>query len=87
MHICQVEQIETMCVFTGMDVLAHLCQVEQNETLLAENLDMVIYENIVRMLTLHDIQLIVFTLETLYQLSELGELTSTCIADVRTAVG
>jgi len=79
--------LRCVCVITGMDILAHLCQVEQNEVLLAENLDMVIYENIVRMLTLHDIQLIVFTLETLYQLSELGELASTCIARVRTAVG
>ena len=79
--------INVLIIITGMDILAHLCQVEQNEVLLAENLDMVIYENIVRMLTLHDIQLIVFTLETLYQLSELGELASTCIARVRTAVG
>ena len=76
-----------MCMFVGMDILGHLCQVEQNETLLAENLDTIVYENIVRMLTLHDIQLIVFTLETLYQLSELGELASTCIAHARTAVG
>ena len=76
-----------MCMLVGMDILGHLCQVEQNETLLAENLDTIVYENIVRMLTLHDIQLIVFTLETLYQLSELGELASTCIAHARTAVG
>ena len=59
---------------------------EDNEDLLAESLESKIYEDIVRYLTVHDIQLIVYTLECLYQLSELGEMTTTEIAQVSCAV-
>lgn len=68
-------------------MLSRLCQVEKNEAILNENIDEETYERIVQLLIIHDIQLIVHTLETLYQLSELGETTTTRIADVKHAVG
>ena len=71
---------------TGLDILARLCQVEENEELIADNLETKVYEDIVRFLTVHDIQLIVYTLECLYQLSELGEVTTSEIAQVSCAV-
>ena len=71
----------------GLDLLARLCQVEANEEVLCDNLDGRVYEDIVARLTVHDIQLIVHTLEALYQLSELGEATTTHIAAVHAAVG
>ena len=68
-------------------MLARLCQVEANEEVICDNLEDATYENIVHLLTIHDIQLIVYSLETLYQLSELGEVTTTHIAAIRMAVG
>lgn len=78
--------ILTVCS-TGLDTLARLCQVEANEEVICDNLEDATYENIVHLLTIHDIQLIVYSLETLYQLSELGEVTTTHIAAIRMAVG
>lgn len=60
---------------------------EKNEDVLADKLGEKSYQDIVQLLTIHDIQLIVYTLEALYQLSELGESTTTKIASVRHAVG
>ena len=71
----------------GLEVLGRICQVEENEDLLSEHLEQKVYQDIVAMLTVHDIQIIVFTLETIYQLSELGELTTTNIAMVKAAIG
>lgn len=73
--------------FSVLDMLARLCQVEANEDVLCDNLESPVFEKIVSYLTLHDIQLIVHTLEALYQLSELGEVTTTKIAAVNSAVG
>jgi AT-rich interactive domain-containing protein 2 len=61
--------------------------VEANEELICDNLEDTVYEDIIRLLTVHDIQMIVYTLEVLYQLSELGEVTTTHIAAVKMAVG
>lgn len=60
---------------------------EENEELLSDGLEQDIYSNIVTYLTVHDIQLIVYTLECLYQLSELGEAAGTHIASAQRAVG
>ncbi|KAK2141802.1 hypothetical protein LSH36_1037g00060, partial [Paralvinella palmiformis] len=73
-------------IISGLDTLARLCQVEANEEVICDNLEDATYENIVHLLTIHDIQLIVYSLETLYQLSELGEVTTTHIAAIRMAV-
>ena len=70
-----------------MEVLARLCQVVNNWDLLSENLEHRVYEDIVNLLTVHDIQLIVFTLEALYHLSELGEIPSNHIAKVYASIG
>ena len=55
--------------------------------MLSENIEQRVYEDIVNMLTIHDIQLIVFTLEALYHLSELGEASSNHIAKVHSSIG
>ncbi len=72
--------------YSALDVLSRLCQVEHNEDFLNDNLEDKVYEDIASLLTVHDIQLIVCSLEALYQLSELGEVTTTHIAAVKTAV-
>ena len=70
-----------------MEALSRLCQVDINEDALCGQLDDGIYEHLVRLLTVHDIQLIVTALETLYQLSELGHVTSSHIAGVTASIG
>lgn len=64
-----------------------MCQLEKNESIMSEELGDEIYERMVQLLTVHDIQLIVHTLEALYQLSELGQATTDMIAQVKHAVG
>ncbi len=74
-------------VFPGLEILARLCQVVNNWDLVAENLEHRVYEDMVGLLTVHDIQLIVFTLEALYHLTELGEASSNHIAKVASSIG
>ncbi|XP_050393095.1 AT-rich interactive domain-containing protein 2 isoform X1 [Patella vulgata] len=73
-------------VVRALEILGKLCQVEKNESCLTETLLCKNYEDVFSLLTVHDIQLIVHTLEALYQLSELGQTTTTKIAQVRNAV-
>jgi hypothetical protein len=70
-----------------LEIISKLCQLEKNEVVLSECLEDEDYARMVELLTVHDIQLIVHSLEALYQLSELGEITTTMIANVRHAVG
>lgn len=73
-------------VVRGLEILGKMCQIEENEQHIAEGLDEGIYHQLLRLACVFDIQLIVHSLETLYQLSELGEETSTKIASVKNAV-
>ncbi|GAB1608731.1 hypothetical protein Ahia01_001157500, partial [Argonauta hians] len=81
--LCSSDKCE---VVRGLEILSKLCQVEENEGLLSEHLESKAYEDICKLLTIHDIQVIIYTLETLYQLSELGEATSGAISSVKHAV-
>ncbi|CAG2212230.1 ARID2 [Mytilus edulis] len=73
-------------VVRGLEILGKMCQIEENELHISEGLDESIYSQLFRLACVFDIQLIVHSLETLYQLSELGEQTSTRIASVKNAV-
>lgn len=55
--------------------------------MLTDRLEEPLYADIVRLMNVFDIQIIVYSLEALYQLSELGEHTTTKIAAVKHAVG
>lgn len=68
-------------------MLANLGHTPDNAGLLSQHLDQWVYCDIVNMLLVHDIQLIVYTLEALYQLSELGEAPASHIAHVKAAIG
>jgi len=69
-------------VFAGLEMVSKLSQQERNEDVLSEKLELSVYEEISKYLTIPDIQLIVYSLEALYQLSEIGEETNTRIATV-----
>jgi len=74
-----------MCV-SALETIGRLSQVDMNEDVICSHLDDVVYEQLIALLMLHDIQIIVAALEALYQLSELGDVTTTRIAQVSAAV-
>jgi len=71
---------------TALETVGRLSQVDMNEDAICAHVDDVIYEQIIALLMLHDIQIVVAALEALYQLSELGDVTTTRIAQVSAAV-
>ncbi|XP_062595234.1 AT-rich interactive domain-containing protein 2-like isoform X2 [Saccostrea cucullata] len=73
-------------VVRGLEILSKLCLLDENEDQLTESLEDALYADIVRLMNVFDIQIIVYSLEALYQLSELGEHTTTKIAAVKHAV-
>ena len=72
----------TFQVISSLDILNKLSQVESNETLIGSLLSdqTSIYDQLVSYLSLHDIHLLISTLECLYALSCHGEVTCNAIA-------
>ncbi|KAL8588465.1 hypothetical protein ACOMHN_054044 [Nucella lapillus] len=70
----------------GLEVLSKLCKVKDNEAVLNKSLEEGTYCRLVQLLLVHDVQVVIQSLEALYQLSAVGESTATKIAHVRCAV-
>ncbi|XP_048865510.1 AT-rich interactive domain-containing protein 2 isoform X2 [Brienomyrus brachyistius] len=66
----------------AMEILANLSKGEDNAVLICEYVDQESYREVILHLTLPDVMLVISSLEVLYQLAELGELTCTKIASV-----
>ena len=77
--------VAIVCV-AALETLGRLSQVDMNEDAICSHVDDIIYEQMIALLMLHDIQIVVAALEALYQLSELGDVTTTRIAQVSAAV-
>ncbi|XP_034251223.1 AT-rich interactive domain-containing protein 2 isoform X2 [Thrips palmi] len=73
-------------IIAALEVLNKLGQREDNEDAIQRSLDGKIFEQICQYLTLHDIMLLMHTLECLYSLSSLGEKACNCIVRVHGAV-
>lgn len=58
---------------SSLDVLNKLSQTEVNEDILARTLEPIVYQKVCSFLTIHDVMLLIYTLECLYSLSSLGE--------------
>ena len=70
-------------VISSLDVLTKLCSLEINEDFISKMLTVKqtqsLYEQLAAYLSLHDIHLLISTLECLYSLSCIGEATCNCI--------
>ncbi|XP_015208422.1 AT-rich interactive domain-containing protein 2 [Lepisosteus oculatus] len=66
----------------AMEILGNLCKADDNAVLICEYVDQESYREIICHLTLPDVLLVISTLEVLYMLTELGDVTCTKIASV-----
>ena len=77
-------------VISSLDVLTKICSLEINEDFIGKMLTVKqtqnVYEQLVAYLSLHDIHLLISTLECLYSLSCIGEATCNCIIRTQGAV-
>ncbi|XP_018022367.1 AT-rich interactive domain-containing protein 2 isoform X1 [Hyalella azteca] len=81
-HVCQgVFSEDRARVLRSLEVLNKLAVCDANEEVMGENIEQEVYEQICRYLTIHDIMLLIYTLESLYSLSSLG--SASCNAIVR----
>ncbi|KAL3266501.1 hypothetical protein HHI36_010671 [Cryptolaemus montrouzieri] len=58
---------------SSLEMLNKLSQNEKNEDVLLRSLESAVYEKVCSFLTIHDVMLLIYTLECLYSLSSLGE--------------
>lgn len=58
---------------SSLEMLNKLSQNEKNEDIMLRCLEMTVYEKVCSFLTIHDVMLLIYTLECLYSLSSLGE--------------
>lgn len=61
------------CCISSLEVLNKLSQNEKNEDVLLRSLEAQVYRTVCSFLTIHDVMLLIYTLECLYSLSSLGE--------------
>lgn len=71
----------------AMEIMANLSKAEDNGVLICEYVDQESYREVITLLTLPDIMLVISSLEVLYQLTELGEITCSKIASVDRSIG
>ncbi|GLG96122.1 Uncharacterized protein GBIM_02941 [Gryllus bimaculatus] len=64
---------DRMVVVACLEILNKLSQRDENEDVMLRYLDQKVYDQVCTYLTLHDIMLLIYTLECLYSLSSLGE--------------
>lgn len=69
----------TACL-SSVEVLNKLSQNDKNEDMLIRSLESAIYKKVCSFLTIHDVMLLIYTLECLYSLSSLGERACNFIA-------
>ena len=70
-----------------MEVVEKLSQVDNNTDIIKQCMEERVYRSIIRLLTIHDVQLLLGALEVLLALSERGEVFCTRIASVERSVG
>uniref|UniRef100_T1JB82 ARID domain-containing protein n=1 Tax=Strigamia maritima TaxID=126957 RepID=T1JB82_STRMM len=59
-------------VIRALEILTGLCKVEGNEETIIKNLEQKMYEHICSLLTIYDIMILIYVLECLYHITDLG---------------
>lgn len=77
----------TVSSLAAMEILGNLSKAEDNGVLICEYVDQESYREVIALLTLPDVMLVISSLEVLYQLTELGEITCSKIASVDRSIG
>ncbi|XP_021925466.1 AT-rich interactive domain-containing protein 2 isoform X9 [Zootermopsis nevadensis] len=77
---------DRLVILSCLEVLNKLSQKDENEDIMLRYLDQHVYDQVCTFLTLHDIMLLIYTLECLYSLSSLGERACNCIVRVHGAI-
>ncbi|XP_041934208.1 AT-rich interactive domain-containing protein 2 isoform X2 [Alosa sapidissima] len=70
----------------AMEILGNLSKAEDNGVLICEYVDQDSYREVISLLTLPDVMLLISSLEVLYQLTELGEVTCSKISSVERSI-
>ncbi|XP_050307996.1 SWI/SNF nucleosome remodeling complex component isoform X6 [Anthonomus grandis grandis] len=70
------------CCLSSVEVLNKLSQNERNEDVLIRSLESTVYKRVCSFLTIHDVMLLIYTLECLYSLSSLGERSCNFIGNI-----
>lgn len=70
-----------------MEIMGNLSKADDNGVLICEYVDQESYREVITLLTLPDVMLVISSLEVLYQLTELGEITCSKIASVDRSIG
>lgn len=70
-----------------MEILGNLSKVEDNGVLICEYVDQDSYREVMMLLTLPDLMILMASLEVLYLLAQLGEITCSKIASVNHSIG
>lgn len=82
-----IQSPDRFMVIRSLDILSQLCLCEPNEDIIPSRLDVEVYQRMVSYLTVRDIMLLIFTLEALYALSDLGRYACEKIVRVHRAIG
>ncbi|XP_008336585.1 AT-rich interactive domain-containing protein 2-like, partial [Cynoglossus semilaevis] len=69
-----------------MEILGNLSKVEDNGVLICEYVDQDSYREVMMLLTLPDLMILMASLEVLYLLAQLGEITCSKIASVNHSI-
>ncbi|VDM67819.1 unnamed protein product [Strongylus vulgaris] len=70
----------------SMEILTALCGFEGNEATICDFLDKNTFEHIFNIVCIKDIMMCVYTLECLYQISEMGDVACQLLADIPRAI-
>ncbi|KAL9984999.1 hypothetical protein ACROYT_G007350 [Oculina patagonica] len=84
---CFLDHKDRYHVINAMDVLGKLCTLEGNDEVIESGLEPEAYKSLIKVLIVSDVQLVLSSLESLYNLSGVGQVTSDHIAEVHHSIG
>lgn len=79
---CFLDHKDRYHAINAMDVLGKLCTLERNDEVIEAGLEPEAYQSLIKVLSISDVQLVLSSLESLYNLSGVGQVTSDHIAEV-----